>query len=219
MFPHPDDESFTVGGLLLQATKRGVDTNVLCLTTGEYGKSRSTFGAKLGKKRVNEFNNAIKILKVRESAIANFRDGFIKDSIDSVTEYISGYIDKYNPSVVVTYDPGGMTGHPDHIAVSKVLLKLCKKKNISLLYYSPQGVYRKIFKNLAINYGSKADYILRNTLNIKKTMAFFAHKSQVELNGFGMNIIIAFIISFSPETYHLVDFSKKYEFKYFPFKF
>lgn len=219
VFPHPDDESFTIGGLLLKASKLGIDTNVLCLTRGEYGKSLRALGNRLGRKRVKEFRRAMEILDVKESHIGTFKDGFLRYSSATITKYVEEYIEKYNPELVVTYDPGGMTGHPDHIALSKATLDICKRKNIPLLFYSPKGLFRKLFKNRADRYRSIPNYILKNGWNHRKARAFFVHKSQLELNNIVMKFIIYLIIALSPETYHLVDYSKEYRYKYFPFEF
>lgn len=218
IFPHPDDESYATGLLLQLAKKLGIETNVLILTRGENGSSIYEKGKQLSDIRTEELVSASNILSVDNLVIGDFKDAGIKEDIEKVKEYIQTQIETIKPDLVVTYDHGGFTGHPDHIATSVTVLGICKSKNIPLLFYTPIGMNRVMNKNLAEEYNSLPNYIVKPNLNLNKVRAFFKHKSQLTKYGLLFKALLSLFILISPEAYHLVDYAKEYKYQYFPFK-
>jgi LmbE family N-acetylglucosaminyl deacetylase len=218
IFPHPDDESYSTGLLLLTAKKLGIKTNVIILTKGEKGSSNIQKGIQLSSTREEELRQASNELGIDNLVIGNFKDAEIKDYIEVVKEFISGQIKSINPDLVVTYDHGGFTGHPDHIATSVLVLELCKSINIPLLFYTPIGMNKVLNKNLAQQNNCIPTYFLNPILSLKKVKAFFKHQSQISKFGFLYKGLLAIFILISSEAYHLVDFSKEYKYEYFPFR-
>lgn len=219
IFPHPDDESFTVGGLIILARKLGIDTNVLCLTKGENGKTKHRKGKPLAKRRKIEFKKACQILGVGKSWIIDCGDSQLKEDIVESEKIMKSYIKKVNPDLVVTYDRGGFTGHPDHIATSTAAYNVCKKIGVSLLYYIPSQIVQKLIDNPARDNQSRPQYHLKNIFNIRKAVAFFKHKSQIENESIFRRIMTFILLNFASENYHLVDYDKRYSTQYVPFVF
>lgn len=217
VFPHPDDESYATGLLLLEAKKLGIKTNLVILTKGENGSSEYSKGDELSRVRTQELIQASNILKVDNIMIGDFKDAGIKEDIDRLKGYIQTQIDNIKPDLVVTYDHGGFTGHPDHIATSVTVLDICKSKKIPLLFYTPIGMNRVLNRNLAEKYNSTPGYIVHPKLSLNKVEAFFKHKSQITKFGIVYKLLLALFILISPEVYHLVDYTKVYSHKYFPF--
>lgn len=118
---HPDDETFLCGGLL--AAARAAGQRVICITAtrGEGGvQDEAKWPADtLGQTRTQELEAALKVLGVDEHHWLTYQDGAC-DMADQAkaTETIAAYITECQPDSILTFGPDGLTGHPDHQAVS-----------------------------------------------------------------------------------------------------
>jgi LmbE family N-acetylglucosaminyl deacetylase len=119
---HPDDESLGTGGILARYAAEGVETFVVTATRGErgwWGEEKDYPGLEgLGKIREGELREAAKVLGVRRVDFLDYIDGDLDqaDPIEAVAKIV-GHIRRERPSVVVSFDPVGSYGHPDHIAI------------------------------------------------------------------------------------------------------
>lgn len=119
---HPDDESLGTGGILAKYAAEGVETYVLSATRGErgwFGPPDANPGLEaLGRIREAELRAAAEVLGVRCLEFLDYVDGDLDqaDPAEAIGK-ITDYIRKHRPDVVVTFDPLGAYGHPDHIAI------------------------------------------------------------------------------------------------------
>lgn len=136
---HPDDESLSNGATIAHYTDRGADVRVVTCTLGEEGEVIGDRWAELavdradqlGGYRIGELTEALRALGVgaphylggagrwRDSGMQGTpgrrRRRFIDaDEREAVGELVA-VIREQRPHVVVTYDPGGGYGHPDHV--------------------------------------------------------------------------------------------------------
>ncbi|OBG29205.1 N-acetyl-1-D-myo-inositol-2-amino-2-deoxy-alpha-D-glucopyranoside deacetylase [Mycobacterium sp. E3198] len=136
---HPDDESLSNGATIAHYTSRGAQVDVVTCTLGEEGEVIGDPWAglavehadQLGGYRIGELTNALRALGVsaprylggagrwRDSGMQGTpkrrRERFIDaDERDAVGALVA-IIRAQRPHVVVTYDPNGGYGHPDHI--------------------------------------------------------------------------------------------------------
>lgn len=119
---HPDDESFMAGGTIAKYVKSGWEVDIACATSGElgaHGPFTNVDGAKLGEIRRKELEKAGIVLGAHSIALFGYDDGSLKgktpgDIEDKVFKLLLDIV----PDVVITYEPGGITNHPDHIALS-----------------------------------------------------------------------------------------------------
>ena len=134
-FAHPDDEAFPVGGALAAHAARGVKVRLITTTLGEEGEIRQPGAATpetLGAVRRTELARAVRILGLAEHEVYGYRDSgmmgtppnqhpraFINAPAAEVVERLVGEIRRFRPQVVLTFEPGGLYGHPDHIAISR----------------------------------------------------------------------------------------------------
>jgi LmbE family N-acetylglucosaminyl deacetylase len=118
VWAHPDDEAYLSAGLMAEARRQGRRVVVLTMTAGEHGTSDPTRWppAELGARRRHELQASLAALGVGEHRIIGFPDGRCAehDGVAIVAETIAAL----QPSTIVTFGPEGMTGHPDHRAVS-----------------------------------------------------------------------------------------------------
>ena len=119
---HPDDESLGMGGTMAKYASRGVETYLVTATRGErgwFGDEKEYPGMEaLGKIREAELLGAAQELGIREVNFLDYIDGEL-DQADPVeaTARIVAHLKRIRPHVVITFDPNGAYGHPDHIAI------------------------------------------------------------------------------------------------------
>lgn len=129
--PHPDDETFGVGGVMARAVDEGHRVVIVCATRGEVGEIADPSLATpetLGAVREAELRTAAAALGVQDVRFLGYRDSgmagtpenkdpraFVNaDATPVIGQLVAGIRD-IRPDVVVTFDPGGVYGHPDHV--------------------------------------------------------------------------------------------------------
>ena len=121
---HPDDESLGMGGILAKYAAEGVETYLVTATRGErgwFGPAEENPGLHpLGRIREAELRAAANVLGLREVSFLDYIDGELDEADPAeVIAKIVQQIRRVRPQVVVTFDPNGVYGHPDHIAISQ----------------------------------------------------------------------------------------------------
>jgi len=132
---HPDDEVFSSGGMLAGYAADEVQATLVCATRGEAGEISDPALATpetLGAVREAELRCACQALGINEPIFLDYRDSGMADTADNgrpeafcnipaeeVVPRLVGLIRRLRPQVVVTFDPNGGYGHPDHIAIHR----------------------------------------------------------------------------------------------------
>jgi LmbE family N-acetylglucosaminyl deacetylase len=119
---HPDDETLGTGGILAKYAAEGVETYLVTATRGErgwFGDPDDNPGLdELGRLRTAELQAAAATLGLNEVSFLDYIDGDLDQADpDEAIRKIVTHIRRVRPQVVVTFDPGGAYGHPDHIAI------------------------------------------------------------------------------------------------------
>ncbi|MCX8559490.1 N-acetyl-1-D-myo-inositol-2-amino-2-deoxy-alpha-D-glucopyranoside deacetylase [Mycolicibacterium mucogenicum] len=141
---HPDDETLTTGATIAHYAARGADVRVLTCTLGEEGEVIGSQWAQLavdgadqlGGYRIGELTSALKELGVdqprylggagrwrdsgMEGSPARHRQRFADADMDEAVAELVAVLRDFRPHVVVTYDPNGGYGHPDHVQAHRV---------------------------------------------------------------------------------------------------
>ena len=117
VWAHPDDESYLSAVLMSRVVKVGGRVVLASATRGEAGGSGDT--DELATLREHELRTAMASLCVRDVRFLGYGDGqcAYADAEEAI-ESIIALIEDVRPDVIVTFGPDGLTGHPDHIAVS-----------------------------------------------------------------------------------------------------
>jgi LmbE family N-acetylglucosaminyl deacetylase len=132
IFAHPDDESFGAGGTMALAAEAGNPVWVLCVTNGDQGGKPGEVGVDHSLDpaiRREELACACREIGAAEPIFLGYRDsgmegwGAPEGSLSladpaEVTERMVEVIRRLKPATIVTFDPGGVYGHPDHVACS-----------------------------------------------------------------------------------------------------
>lgn len=122
---HPDDESLGLGPTLARYGNEGIETYVICATRGEKGWTGDPADypgpQALGEIREAEIRAAAQILGIRELHFLDYIDGELAqaDTVEATAKIVA-HIRQVRPQVVITFDPMGNYGHPDHIAICQL---------------------------------------------------------------------------------------------------
>ena len=123
---HPDDETLGMGGVYARYAAEGVETSLVTATLGQKGRFRGLpqgdpghpGSDRLAEIRVEELKAAVAVLGIGECHLLGYMDGAL-DQVDPAVAVaaIAGHLRRFRPQVVMTFDPYGAYGHPDHIAI------------------------------------------------------------------------------------------------------
>jgi N-acetyl-1-D-myo-inositol-2-amino-2-deoxy-alpha-D-glucopyranoside deacetylase len=142
---HPDDETTTCGASMAHYADRGVHVALVTCTRGEEGEVlvedlahlAAADQDRLGEHRETELATAMAVLGVtdyrylgepgeyRDSGMAgepsnDHPAAFCRVPVDEAAARLVPTIRSLRPQVLVTYDPHGGYGHPDHIQAHRV---------------------------------------------------------------------------------------------------
>ena len=121
-FAHPDDETWVMSGSLAMLAAKGARCAVWTATRGEAGEISEGTGVtrdRLGEVREAEEREAMEVLGVHEVEFGDFRDGAVPDAdAGELVRQLHDFLERTQPDVVVTMEPGGITAHEDHMAVT-----------------------------------------------------------------------------------------------------
>lgn len=186
IFPHPDDEVLTIGGLT-----RKKQTTLLILTRGEAGTHDSTKRRSLGRNRMEELKKSARILGIHKLIHDDLGDGQLAHKKSILTKRIRDVITQEKPDMIVTYDLSGLYGHSDHIACSEVVTDMVKDlfPHIQLWYAThPKKILK--FASLPEHMATNRTFFVKRTVPTVKTFsglqtiaqirAVYAHASQYE---------------------------------------
>ena len=125
IFAHPDDETLGTGGTLARYASEGVETYLVTATRGErgwFGPPEEDPGlTALGQMRERELAAAARVLGVKEHWLLDAIVGELDQApAPAITARLVDIIRTVRPDVVLTFDPFGVYGHPDHIAICQL---------------------------------------------------------------------------------------------------
>ena len=121
LFAHPDDEAFGPAGTLTKLARVG-ELHILCATKGEAGKNSSASGERaLDKIRVEELRKSARIIGAKSVTFLGYKDGELSHNVyHDIAKKIEIVLRKIRPTIILTSEPRGGSGHIDHIVVSMV---------------------------------------------------------------------------------------------------
>lgn len=130
-----DDETILSGGMMARMSRNRAQVTLMMLTRGDRGNDTATSDPALPAIRRKELAQVMDLLKIDSLIHRDYPDDTLSDSKDALFEDIKKTVDTVKPDLVVTFDPHGWYGHPDHIACSEVVTRVVKgHKEITLWY-------------------------------------------------------------------------------------
>jgi len=127
IMPHPDDETFAVGGTIALYAQRGVPVTYVCGTKGEMGRNmgRPPFATResLPQLREKELREACRILGITDLRFLGLRDKTVEFvDPDELAARLRAIIEEIRPSLIITYHPD-YSVHPDHMALGRATVQ------------------------------------------------------------------------------------------------
>lgn len=152
-FAHPDDEGFGSGGTLAMLAARGARVTLVCGTNGDVGEISDPALATpdtLAQVRQQELRDAMAVTGVADIRFLNYRDSGMAGTDDNqhpnslhqadpgkVVQALLDIIRETQPDIVITHDPSGGYGHPDHRAMCRHATAACLEA--VEMQYAPQA--------------------------------------------------------------------------------
>ncbi|MGA5818996.1 N-acetyl-1-D-myo-inositol-2-amino-2-deoxy-alpha-D-glucopyranoside deacetylase [Kitasatospora sp. NPDC094028] len=145
---HPDDESIGNGATMARYAAEGAGVTLVTCTLGEGGEVippelahlTADRDDTLGAYRIGELTEAMRALGVTDFRFlggpGRYRDSgmmgvpendapgcFWQADVDEAADHLVAVVREVRPQVLVTYDPDGGYGHPDHIQAHRVAMR------------------------------------------------------------------------------------------------
>ena len=153
---HPDDEATGTGGVLAKAAAEGIRTVLVTCTDGRCGDGPD--GVKPGEPghdpdkvvelRRQELERSCEVLGVDHLELLGYGDSGMMDwptnsapgafwgtPVAEAAGKLAELMHRYQPDVVVTYDPNGFYGHPDHIQAHRITMAAVAETGIPAKVY------------------------------------------------------------------------------------
>lgn len=131
IFAHPDDETFATGGTITKCVRHGVEVYSVVATKGESGLRAGYENDPRPTPviREEELKRAADILGIREVRFLGFIDGtLVSSDLKHLKDKVRREVEDIKPQVILTFEPGGVSAHPDHQTVSKLVTELVKER-------------------------------------------------------------------------------------------
>src|SRR5664280_231785 len=168
---HPDDESFGLGAALAALGESGSSTSVLCFTHGE----ASTLGADvgdLGRVRAGELAAAASELGVGYVELMDYRDGHLAvETLDELTAPIRWAAERAMVDLLLVFDEGGITGHPDHCRATEAARACARVRHLDVLAWAlPLAVAESLNAEFGAAFVGRDDHALDIVLDVDRAI-------------------------------------------------
>ncbi|MEG0439087.1 bacillithiol biosynthesis deacetylase BshB2 [Solibacillus cecembensis] len=131
VYPHPDDEAFSVAGTVRMYRNMAVPVTYACLTLGEMGRNLGNppFATResLPDIRRQELVAACAAMGIEDLRMMGLRDKTIEfEDDEKMVKLVTNLIEELNPSVIYTFFPG-FAVHPDHEATARAVIEAVRR--------------------------------------------------------------------------------------------
>lgn len=183
---HPDDESFGLGAVLSALIDAGCAVSTLCFTHGE-ASTLGEFGADLHSVRSTELTAAAEALGVGEVELLGYPDGQLSGvPLEELAGLTVTAAKRCGAELLVAFDQGGITGHPDHEQATKAAMLAADRLGLPVLGWSvTEGVAAALNSEQGTTFAGEPPERVDITIKVdrhRQLDAIRCHKSQSTLN-------------------------------------
>lgn len=126
IFAHPDDEAFGPAGTIHKLSKNNT-AHLIIVTDGAYAR-RYRYEPDIAHRR-QELDSSASTIGYTTVTQLPYEDGTLcNNKYHEIANKLDEMIDAMNPDIIVTFEPRGLSGHLDHIAVTSIINYLFHKK-------------------------------------------------------------------------------------------
>ncbi|MEU5261949.1 PIG-L deacetylase family protein [Amycolatopsis sp. NPDC021455] len=179
---HPDDESFGLGAVLDRFVRGGTEVSVLCFTHGEASTLHGRPG-ELADVRTAELAAAADILGISATELLGYPDGGLAAvPSDDLTAAVTEAAKQGQPTHLIAFDVGGVTGHPDHVCATEAALGAAAALSLPVLGWTvPDAVAAVLNAEFGTAFVGRRDDEIDWTIRVdrgRQQAAIAAHRSQ-----------------------------------------
>jgi len=141
---HPDDEAIFTGGTMRLLAERGHRVVLVVATRGEQGRAPAGDRESLAARREAETREAAARLGVSDLEVLGYLDSgldggarpgaFVHADVAEAAAQVAHIGRRVGATVLVSYDEGGIYGHPDHLQVHRVGRAAADRLGVRTLY-------------------------------------------------------------------------------------
>ena len=127
LIAHPDDEAMFFTPSILSFLREGWEVYLVCFSRGSAGGNPYT--------RTIELFESTLSLGIKSANVKILENQELQDGLDTywntnlISSIIHQYVSSWNISICISFDMFGITGHINHIAISKGMKLFAKKYN------------------------------------------------------------------------------------------
>jgi LmbE family N-acetylglucosaminyl deacetylase len=135
---HPDDETFGLGAVLAALVDGGAAVEALCFTRGD----ASTLGQPrdlhpLADARATELAGAAQVLGLLGHELLAYPDGHLAGiPVAELAAHVVTAARRQGTDLLVVFDEGGVTGHPDHQRATDAALAAAHRLDLGVLAWA-----------------------------------------------------------------------------------
>ncbi|MEZ0260347.1 MAG: PIG-L deacetylase family protein [Alphaproteobacteria bacterium] len=181
LVPHPDDESALCGGLIVRAVGLGMKVTVAIITTGTNGRTLGLVTRpQLAAARRTEAEKATAALGVKRLHFLGYKDynprrQKVHDWTGVQKKLLAAIPPVTEKTLIVSFPPNGLNGHPDHVRCAALAHTLAGKKNTGLLCFTPEKPAAVLADNPGYMKGAE-----RKKLHLKPTHKLRLSQEELE---------------------------------------
>jgi LmbE family N-acetylglucosaminyl deacetylase len=216
---HPDDEG-AIGGTLAHYSRLGAEVMLICATRGEAGEISDPALATpetLGEVRTQELEAACALLGVHQLHFLGYRDSGMAgtsanhhpDALaqadpEEATARLVALYRRLRPDIVITFEPHGWYGHPDHIATGRFA---------TAAYFRAQEPAAQSAAGNGQPWRPRRLYHAVIPVSLFETLEQYARKHGIEWGGSDDGIPIEDLRASEAQVTHIVDRLDEYDTK------
>ncbi len=184
---HPDDEAFGPSGTLAKLAVNH-DVHIVCVTDGASDpRFHAIGGKKLSDLRVEELRASAAVIGAKEVHFLHYKDGSLCNNIyHDVADKLNELCKKIKPSLLITTELRGVSGHLDHVAVAMITSYVYRNnRSIDAIWYncvskSSSNLMKNYFVFFPEGFEKKDVDLVVNIRSVfrKKITAALCHKTQ-----------------------------------------
>lgn len=178
---HPDDETFGLGAVLAALVDTGSTVEALCFTRGE----ASTLGPADHSREIRaaELDDAARVLGLRRYELLTYPDGQLTDiPVAVLAAHVVTTARRRGSGLLVVFDEGGVTGHPDHEQATRAALVAADHLDIGVLAWAVRAPVAAALNNeLGTHFQGRCAVEIDLTIPVdrdRQRRAIASHRSQ-----------------------------------------
>jgi LmbE family N-acetylglucosaminyl deacetylase len=191
VFAHPDDETFGLGAVLSALVDAGTAVEGLCFTRGEAStlRARSDNPDQLGDLgdpgdvRAAELADAARLLGLDHCELLTHPDGRLAEiPVAVLAAHVLAAAQRQRAELLVVFDHGGVTGHPDHQHATRAAVAAAAHLDIDVLAWAvPEPVATALNTELGTDFRGRPATEVDFTIAVdrdRQRQAIACHRSQ-----------------------------------------